>query len=102
MPLKEVSEGVWADDYRYLEEGRRKIAEWGGSLPSNVLAAVAADQGNSKGRHDRGVKRKRPGQTLNGALVGLQREMQRRGVDVEFMADGMERRRKNQSGWNPK
>jgi len=37
-----------------------------------------------------------------GGREGLKRALGERGVEVEFMPDGMGRRKMNQSGWNVK
>jgi hypothetical protein len=35
-------------------------------------------------------------------MEGLRRELENRGVEVEFMPEGMGRRKLNQSSWNSK
>ena len=110
MALKNVTEGVWADDYRYLEEGRRKIAEWGEALPKGATAGMAGsdgrggDRGRGRGRGRGGSRGGRLGGVGggDGRAMGLGRELEKRGVRVEFMPEGMERRKKNQSSWNAK
>jgi len=95
---------VWADDYRYLEEGRRKIAEWGDALPKGAMSGLADQRGGERGRgrgRGRGaVRGGRGGGGGDGRVMGLGRELEKKGVRVEFMPDGMERRKKNQSSWN--
>jgi len=97
-----VTEGVWADDYRYLEEGRRKIAEWGDALPKGAMidSARGGERGRGRGRGRGGARGGRPGG--DGRVMGLGRELEKRGVRAEFMPEGMERRKRNQSNWNAK
>lgn len=99
VTLSEFGQGDWGGDYAYLESGRRKIADWGKDLPTSVQS------GNERGRHSRqphsqtqhqGRKRGPP------KLEGLRRELEKRGIEVEFMPEGMGRRKMNQSTWNPK
>jgi hypothetical protein len=97
VTLSEFGQGDWGGDYAYLESGRRKIADWGKDLPP----ALSEGRGNESGRGGRGG---RQGNTKRGPskVEGLKRELERRGVEVEFMAEGMGRRKLNQSSWNSK
>ena len=99
VSLKDVGQGNWADDYRWLEEGRRKVAEWGEGLPRDTTGR-GGGRGGRGGRGDRGRGRGGGRVRGDGRVVGLGKELERRGVLVEFMPEGMERRRKNQSSWN--
>jgi len=104
VTLTEFGQGDWGGDYAYLESGRRKIADWGKDLPlatsngpSNGRGNGRPGQGQGHGHgHGHGKKRGPP------KLEGLRRELEMRGVEVEFMPEGMGRRKLNQSTWNPK
>lgn len=98
VPLKEVNEGVWSDDYRWLEESRRKVAQWGETLPPGAAAQMQI--GDQRGNKRQNFKRKRGGGNGGGAQGVLEGELEKRGIMVEFMPDGMDRRKKNQSSYN--
>ena len=101
VSLSKVGQGAWADDYRWLEEGRRKVAEWGNALPRDLMRDVVSHE---RGR-GRGGMRGRGGKRRGGRDQGrfmLERELAKTGIHVTFMPEGMERKKKNQSAWNPK
>lgn len=106
VTLNTFNQGDWGGDYAYLEDGRRKIADWGKEIPAS---SVPYQQSGRGGHHSRGgggghhgggggVGRKR----VSPKVEGLRRELEKLGMDVEFMPEGMGRRKLNQSGWNPK
>jgi len=99
--LTEFGQGDWGGDYAYLESGRRKIADWGKDLPQTTLHGLGhGERGRGNGRPGQGQghgKKRGPPK-----LEGLRRELEMRGVEVEFMPEGMGRRKLNQSTWNPK
>lgn len=98
VTLTEFGQGDWGGDYAYLESGRRKIADWGKDLPATPSHASHGTRGG-RGGHERGQGGKKRGPPK---LEGLRRELEARGVEVEFMPEGMGRRKLNQSTWNPK
>jgi hypothetical protein len=55
-----------------------------------------------RGRGGRGGGGGRRGTGGGAGREGLKRALEERGVMVEFMPDGMGRRKTNQSGWNVK
>ncbi len=98
--LRDVGQGVWADDYRWLEEGRRKVAEWGEGMPRAVKtrSGVGRERGRygGSGGGTKGQREKR------GKVEGVRAELGRRGCEVVFLPEGMGRRKMNQSTWNPR
>ncbi len=94
IPLRDVGQGVWADDYRWLEEGRRKVASWGEGLPRDAVVSGGRGRGGRGGRQRLRVTR--------GKMDILGMELRRRGCEVKFMPEGMGRRKLNQSSWNPR
>lgn len=116
VDLKSYGQGMWADDYRWLEEGRRKVTEWGQGTEKDLAALEqgAAAWGGRGGRGGRGGGGDRGGRGRGGRGGGmagrpqrgktdaLRSQLARRGCWVEFMPDGMARRKVNQSSWNPK
>jgi hypothetical protein len=96
VTLTEFGQGDWGGDYAYLENGRRRIADWGKDLPTQSIPDNSS-RGRGRGGHIQGAGRRGPSK-----VDGLRDELERRGVEVEFMAEGMGRRRLNQSSWNQK
>ncbi|WWD18001.1 hypothetical protein CI109_102448 [Kwoniella shandongensis] len=104
VPLKEYGQGAWSDDYRWLEEGRRKVGGWGEGVK---IEEVSTSTSNTRGRGGmrgggsaggtRGGGLRRPNRT-----DGLRKELANRGCEVSFMPEGMGRKKLNQSSWNPK
>ena len=95
--MSEFGQGDWGGDYAYLESGRRRIADWGKDLPAGSVEGRGDSGRGRDGRQGHGSARRGPSK-----VEGLKRELERRGVEVEFMAEGMGRRKLNQSSWNPK
>jgi hypothetical protein len=96
VTLTEFGQGDWGGDYAYLENGRRRIADWGKELPAQSIPDTSS-RGRGRGGHVQGGGRRGPSK-----VDGLKDEFERRGVEVEFMAEGMGRRKLNQSSWNQK
>ncbi|CAE6450135.1 unnamed protein product [Rhizoctonia solani] len=80
VPMNEYGWGTLADDYSYLEDLGRDVATWGRDL----------SKGKGKG------KWKSP------KLEGLRVQLAARDVKIHFVAEGMEKRRLNQSSWDPR
>ncbi|WVR05752.1 hypothetical protein IAU60_002777 [Kwoniella sp. DSM 27419] len=93
VSLKEYGQGAWSDDYAWLEQGRRKVGEWGSGVKVEELPA---------GPPRRGDTRNKRGGRKGGKMDGLRKELEKLGCTVEFMPEGMARRKTNQSSWNPK
>ena len=87
--LRDVGPRIWAEDYRWLEEGRRKVAAWGEGLPPSSDGRREGQDGK-RGQGGQGVR-----------MEGLRAELRRRGCLVDFMPFGMRRKQLNQSTWLP-
>lgn len=100
VTLTEFGQSDWGGDYAYLENGRRRVADWGKDLP--VQSNDNSSRGG-RGGHWRGGGGGHGGGKRGPSKVdGLKEELERRGVEVEFMPEGMGRRKLNQSSWNQK
>ncbi|CUA67785.1 hypothetical protein RSOLAG22IIIB_03214 [Rhizoctonia solani] len=78
--MNEYGWGTLADDYSYLEGLGRNVATWGRDL----------SKGKGKG------KWKSP------KLEALRVQLAARDVKIHFVEEGMEKRRLNQSSWDPR
>ncbi|KAL7419262.1 Box C/D snoRNA accumulation [Cryptotrichosporon argae] len=105
VPLAQFGQGTWDGDYAWLEEGRRKVAGWGEGIDPRELGEQptrgrGAPRGRGRGRGGRdtagGKRSTRP------KLDAIRFQLRRHGIDVEFLPDGMARRKENMSRWNPK
>ncbi|KAJ9115604.1 hypothetical protein QFC20_000929 [Naganishia adeliensis] len=85
VPLKDYGYGKLMDDYVFLEDGKRKAERWGKEI---VGMKMDRDEGG--------------GRQVVGKSLALRRALAERGIDVDFLPEGMERRRKNQSHYNQK
>ncbi|WVQ97127.1 hypothetical protein IAU59_004237 [Kwoniella sp. CBS 9459] len=106
VSLKEYGQGAWSDDYKWLEEGRRKVGGWGQGIKVEEVPASTSSSNNTfnrngRGDRDRQLLRNRRGKKM-GKVDGLKRELEKRGCSVQFMPEGMAKRKMNQSSWNPK
>ena len=82
------SQQSWSDDYAFLENARRDVAAIGKKIPPKMIANAP------RGRGPRPVRFSR--------VEGLRRELERREIWMGLMPDGMDRRKENQSSYNPK
>ncbi|KAL1408520.1 Box C/D snoRNA accumulation [Vanrija albida] len=98
VPLKSYTQGTWDGDYAWLESTRRQVAEWGQGLSVDEVAAArgGAARGRGGGRGGGRAPAKR------GRLDGLRWAVSEIGAEVDLLPDGMQRRKTNQSSWNPK
>lgn len=113
VTLKEFKQGDWGDDFRWLEDGRRKLCAWGEGIKEGEVDLVTGmkrgggkDQrggggrlGGKDTRNGNGNDKKGKGRSKSEIL---QMELRRRGVWMCLMPDGMGKKKLNQSGWNPK
>ncbi|KAI9634798.1 uncharacterized protein MKK02DRAFT_27942 [Dioszegia hungarica] len=108
VSLREYGQGDWAEDYRYLEEGRRRVEGWGQGVreeemvtdPRGGDAEGSRGRGGARGgRGGRGGGTRGPKGKKSKSQI-LQMELRSKGVWAEFMPDGMARRRQNQSACN--
>lgn len=101
VPLNAVGHASWGDDYKWLEEGRRKVADWGEGITAAEAESLSSRGGSARGR-GRGGAMNKVKRAAGTGREALQAELQRRGVGLKLMPEGMDRRKKNQSSWNPK
>ncbi|GAB1519600.1 hypothetical protein RhiTH_002668 [Rhizoctonia solani] len=80
VPMNEYGWGALADDYSYLEDLGRNVATWGRDLSKG--------KGKWKGRSPK--------------LEALRVQLATRDIKIQFVAEGMEKRRLNQSSWDPR
>ncbi|KAF9534931.1 hypothetical protein CPB83DRAFT_843172 [Crepidotus variabilis] len=108
VPMNEYTYGRMVDDYAYLEEVGRKVGEWGDEIVkggyTNPGTTGAGGGGNYKGRmrgrgRGRGVFHGGQGQSRRDVLKLELEEMK---IDMDLLPQGMEKRKLNQSTWDPK
>ncbi|THH20138.1 hypothetical protein EW146_g1170 [Bondarzewia mesenterica] len=106
VPINEYGLGTLMDDYVYLEEMGRKVAEWGkeivrggygagqarGRARGGAMGARGGFRGRGRGRGGGG------GQRTKRDVLMMQLEL--RDVDVDMLPPGMARRTLNQSTWD--
>ncbi|KAK8865814.1 hypothetical protein IAR55_000961 [Kwoniella newhampshirensis] len=98
VPLKEYGQGAWSDDYRWLEEGRRKVGGWGEGVKVEEISSGPGRGGMRAGSRGGGPG----GHRRSNRSDGLRKELAQRGCEVSFMPEGMGRKKANQSSWNPR
>lgn len=86
VPLKDYGYGKLMDDYVFLEDGKRKAEQWGKEIVGLKM----------EHREESSVK------PLPAKSLALKKALSEREIQVDFLPDGMERRRKNQSHYNQK
>ncbi|WOO77916.1 Box C/D snoRNA protein 1 [Vanrija pseudolonga] len=105
VPLKSYTQGTWDGDYAWLESTRRQVAEWGQGLTADEVASATSTRGGAtRGRGGRGGGGGGGGRApaKRGRLDGLRWAIGDIGAEVDLLPDGMQRRKTNQSSWNPK
>ncbi|KAJ9125270.1 hypothetical protein QFC22_000225 [Naganishia vaughanmartiniae] len=85
------------DDYVFLEQGKRKVEQWGKEIVGLKMASTAVQTGSA----GQGVPSS-SSSSSSGKTAALQHALREKGILVDFLPEGMERRRKNQSHYNPK
>ena len=109
VPLKDYGYSTLMNDYVFLEDGGRKVEEWGRDIVRNGIA-----RREEKGRAIRGESM-RGGSTRGrgrgrGRTYGhgqekrnfLAMQLGLRDIDMEVLPSGMERARRNKSSWDSK
>ncbi|WWC66548.1 uncharacterized protein I206_100451 [Kwoniella pini CBS 10737] len=97
VPLNQYSQGAWSDDYKWLEEGRRKVTNWGEDVK---IDEIQKSKSNPNLNNQKLIKNKiRP--AIKKAWK-LKLELNKLGCDVDFLPSGMEKKKLNQSNWNAK
>ncbi|WWC86087.1 uncharacterized protein L201_000958 [Kwoniella dendrophila CBS 6074] len=103
VPLNQYGQGVWSDDYKWLEEGRRKVIGWGENVKIEEIKSTSSNNIiRRNNNNDRNQKIKRNHHHHHQKSDLLKRELQKRNCQIDFMPNGMEKRNINQSSWNPK
>ncbi|WWC99506.1 hypothetical protein V866_006409 [Kwoniella sp. B9012] len=101
VPLTAYGQGAWSDDYKWLEEGRRKVTQWGENVGYHEM--VNATKKPSKHTHTEKRKDGKIVKKRNTKKDLLKRELlMGHSCHMEYMPMGMERRKLNQSSWNPR
>lgn len=100
------------DDFKWLEDGRRKVEGWGkeiekGKYGVGVNGVVGETNrngppGRGRGRGGAHGGRYPAQQHRETKIETLQRELASRGVTMQILPDGMEKRKQNQSGIDAK
>lgn len=119
IPMNKYGWGSMMDDYCFLEDVGRKVGEWGreivkGGFEMNVRG-VGSSGGVGRGmERGRGRGRGRGSYVMRGRDRGgrgrggkakremLKAQLEAREIEVELLPNGMERRKLNQSAWDPK
>ncbi|KAG5654072.1 hypothetical protein H0H81_007798 [Sphagnurus paluster] len=98
--------GTMMNDYTFLEEVGRRVGDWGkeivkGGFEIQGLGAGSGAPGRGRGGVlGRGRGRGRTAGNTKRDLLKMQLEA--RDIDMDFLPAGMERRKLNQSYWEPK
>ncbi|KAF9246992.1 hypothetical protein BU15DRAFT_38523 [Melanogaster broomeanus] len=102
VPMNAYGWGTMMRDYCYLEEVGRSVGEWG----KEIVRGGYAMENNSRGKVVRG--RGRPSNGRRKTTTGwskrdiLRAHLEMLDIDVELLANGMERRKLNQSTFDQK
>jgi hypothetical protein len=101
---------AFVNDYVFLEEIGRHVGDWGRDIrEKKLLGHAGSSTGTSNGRGRDG--RMMRGVNRGGARGGKGRSkrevlrdmlLERADVDMQLCPEGMERRKMNQSSWDPK
>ncbi|KAG6911749.1 hypothetical protein DXG01_007999 [Tephrocybe rancida] len=107
VPMNKYSWGTMMDDYVFLEDVGRHVGEWGKEIVKGGygLHGSGAGRGSAlRGRGSDGRGRGR-GRGRSGAITKrdvLKMQLEVRDIDMDVLPAGMERRKINQSYWEPK
>ncbi|WWC58435.1 uncharacterized protein I303_100975 [Kwoniella dejecticola CBS 10117] len=107
VPLNQYSQGAWSDDYKWLEEGRRKVSAWGEDVKIDEMSQaehqsrIQSQAGviDRKGKSPAGRTKVRP---ATKKAWKLKLELAKLGCEIDYLPSGMERKKLNQSNWSPK
>lgn len=97
--------GTMMDDYVFLEDVGRAVEEHGSTITKGGLATTRGDSARGRGR---GRGRGGRGGGTAASLVGgskkdlLSMHLGFKQISIDFLPEGMERRRQNQSRWDAK
>ena len=105
VPMNQYGYMSLMSDYTFLEEMGRKVGDWGREIVQrgyNPSAAAGRARGRGRGR-GRGGARGRNGVGAGASKRDvLKMQLDFRDIEVEYLANGMERRTLNQSTWDNK
>ena len=95
VPMNQYGWGTMMNDYVFLEEVGRRVGDWGKQIMRGGYGSTNTRQGSrgrpGRGRYGGGTKRDT-----------LRLQLEARDIDMELLPTGMERRKINQSFWEPK
>jgi len=97
ISMNQYGWGTMMNDYVFLEEVGRRVGDWGkqiarGGYGTNIKRGSHNGRGRpGRGRYGGGTKRDM-----------LRLQLEARDIDMELLPTGMERRKINQSFWEPK
>ncbi len=113
--MNAYTEGKFLDDYKWLEEGRRKVEGWGKEIDERKLVSPQGQGQGSGSSGMRGNIRGRGRGRSGGRDAGwaghpvketkldiLVRELAAKDIHMRVLPEGMEKRRLNQSGIDTK
>jgi len=103
VPMNQYGLGTLANDYVYLEEVGRKVTEWGRDIGQNRYMDASAGRDprrQARGRRGRGGISRQAGRNHRREI--LRDRLEEDDIEMLLLPEGMERRRLNQSTWDPK
>ena len=107
VPMNQYGLGTLANDYVYLEEVGRQVTEWGRDIGQNGYMDASArsdSRGHARGRgrvgRGRGGISRQAGRNHRREI--LRDRLEEEDIEMLLLPEGMERRRMNQSTWDPK
>ncbi|KAF9452189.1 hypothetical protein P691DRAFT_661591 [Macrolepiota fuliginosa MF-IS2] len=109
IPMNKYGWGSMMDDYTFLEDVGRSVGEWGREIVKGGWGDRGRGRGGGRGRGRGGRGMMMKGRERGGRGRGgkakkevLKVQLEARGIEVELLPNGMERRKLNQSAWDPK
>ncbi|KAF8076105.1 hypothetical protein FPV67DRAFT_1558642 [Lyophyllum atratum] len=107
VPMNKYSWGTMMDDYVFLEDVGRRVGDWGkeivkGGFGMRGTEVAGRGRGRGRGRGGEGSGRGRGRMGGNTKRDMLKMQLEARDIDMDILPVGMERRKLNQSYWEPK
>jgi hypothetical protein len=100
VPMSRYTYGTMMDDYVFLEDMSRRVSGCGQDIVRNGYRMLRGGRG---GRGGRGVGRGGPGRSVpEKKRDTLKLQLELRDIEVDLLPAGMERRKLNNSTWDPK
>lgn len=109
--MNQYTWGKMMDDYVFLEDVGRKIGDWGNEIVRGGYMAGTANSrgaGDARGRGRGALTRGRGRGRGGGGGAGktkrdvLKMQLEMLDIDMELLPPGMDKRKLNQSTWDPK